>query len=91
METLPLFLIGDIFKTSLVLKLGQEINGQADIARKAPIEEVVRLQTVEAEGLLHDLGIQDRFSSRHSPRGIFCSRTLNLRSISALDMSWITF
>ncbi|KAD4983030.1 hypothetical protein E3N88_19701 [Mikania micrantha] len=65
---------------------GFQINGQADIARKAPIEEVVRLQTVEAEGLLHDLGIQDRFSSRHSPRGIFCSRTLNLRSISALDI-----
>lgn len=34
--------------------------------------------------------VQSPFSSRHSPRGIFCSRTLNLRSISAIgyDMDY---
>ncbi|KAL8244441.1 hypothetical protein R6Q59_010699 [Mikania micrantha] len=72
------------------MNLKYEINGQANIARKGPIEEVARLQAIEAEGLLHDLGIQDPSSSRHSPRGIFCSRTLNLRSISAIgyDMDY---
>ncbi|KAI3686952.1 hypothetical protein L1987_80642 [Smallanthus sonchifolius] len=72
------------------LNLKYEINGQADIARNGPIEEVARLQAIEAEGLLNHLGIQDPSSSRHSPRGIFCSRTLNLRSISAIgyDMDY---
>lgn len=34
--------------------------------------------------------VQDPFSSRYSPRGIFCSRTLNFRSISAIgyDMDY---
>lgn len=34
--------------------------------------------------------VQDPFTTRHSPRGIFCSRTLNLRSISAIgyDMDY---
>ena len=34
--------------------------------------------------------MQSPSSSRHSPRGIFCSRTLNLRSISAIgyDMDY---
>lgn len=33
---------------------------------------------------------QDPFSVRHSPRGIFCTRTLNLRSISVIgyDMDY---
>ncbi|GJU43228.1 5'-nucleotidase domain-containing protein 4 isoform X1 [Tanacetum coccineum] len=66
------------------------INGQTDIAWKGPIEEVARSQALEAEGLLNHLGIQDPSSSRHSPRGIFCTRTLNLRSISAIgyDMDY---
>ncbi|KAK6913597.1 HAD-superfamily hydrolase, subfamily IG, 5'-nucleotidase [Dillenia turbinata] len=55
-----------------------------------PIEEVARLETEEAENLLQELGIPVPFSARHSPRGIFCSRTLNLRSISAIgyDMDY---
>lgn len=34
--------------------------------------------------------LQDPFSARQSVRGIFCSRTLNLRSISAIgyDMDY---
>lgn len=34
--------------------------------------------------------VQDPFSCRHSDRGIFCTRTLNLRSISAIgyDMDY---
>jgi hypothetical protein len=36
------------------------------------------------------LTMQDPFSVRHSPRGIFCTRTLNLRSISVIgyDMDY---
>lgn len=34
--------------------------------------------------------LQAPFSATHSPRGIFCTRTLNLRSISAIgyDMDY---
>nr|XP_043606991.1 5'-nucleotidase domain-containing protein 4 [Erigeron canadensis] len=80
--------LGQSTKGDLHLKYG--INGQTDVAWKGPIEEVARLQAIEAEGLLKDLGIQDPSSSRHSSRGIFCTRTLNLRSISAIgyDMDY---
>lgn len=55
-----------------------------------PIEEVASIEAEEAENLLHHLGIPNPSSSRYSPRGIFCSRTLNLRSISAIgyDMDY---
>ncbi|KAL8161812.1 hypothetical protein V2J09_013301 [Rumex salicifolius] len=55
-----------------------------------PIEEVAKMKAEEAESLLRDLEIPGPFSSRQSPRGIFCSRTLNLRSISAIgyDMDY---
>ncbi|KAF9592900.1 hypothetical protein IFM89_018616 [Coptis chinensis] len=64
------------------------IDGQATL--EGPIEEIARIEAKEAEALLSDLGIPDPFSSRYSPRGIFCSRTLNLRSISAIgyDMDY---
>ncbi|XP_057958919.1 uncharacterized protein LOC131151651 isoform X4 [Malania oleifera] len=64
------------------------IDGQE--ALEGPIEEVARMEALETEHLLRDLGILGPFSSRHSPRGIFCSRTLNLRSISAIgyDMDY---
>ncbi|KAK4586299.1 hypothetical protein RGQ29_023462 [Quercus rubra] len=57
---------------------------------EGPIEQVARVEAEEAENLLRDLGIPSPSSSRHSPRGIFCSRTLNLRSISAIgyDMDY---
>nr|KAJ0201650.1 hypothetical protein LSAT_V11C600342330 [Lactuca sativa] len=76
--------------TSMLCCVEAGINGHTDIAWKGPIEEVARFQAKEAEGLLKDLGIQDPSSSRHSPRGIFCSRTLNLRSITAIgyDMDY---
>ncbi|CAL2226487.1 unnamed protein product [Prunus armeniaca] len=64
------------------------IDSQATL--KGPIEEVARVEAEEAEDLLRDLGIPTPFSSRQSARGIFCSRTLNLRSISAIgyDMDY---
>ncbi|XP_010547040.1 PREDICTED: 5'-nucleotidase domain-containing protein 4 [Tarenaya hassleriana] len=64
------------------------IDGQATL--KGPIEEVARTEAQAAENLIRDLGIPGPFSARHSPRGIFCSRTLNLRSISAIgyDMDY---
>ncbi|KAF7837632.1 5'-nucleotidase domain-containing protein 4-like [Senna tora] len=64
------------------------IDGHATL--EGPIEEVARTEAKEAEDLLGDLGIPSPSSSRNSPRGIFCSRTLNLRSISAIgyDMDY---
>uniref|UniRef100_A0A6M2EXR6 Uncharacterized protein n=1 Tax=Populus davidiana TaxID=266767 RepID=A0A6M2EXR6_9ROSI len=57
---------------------------------QGPIEEVARKNAEEAENLLNDLGISSPSSARNSSRGIFCSRTLNLRSISAIgyDMDY---
>ncbi|XP_020226786.1 5'-nucleotidase domain-containing protein 4 isoform X2 [Cajanus cajan] len=64
------------------------IDGHASL--EGPIEKVARSEAREAEDLLKDLGIPSPSSSRNSPRGIFCSRTLNLRSISAIgyDMDY---
>ncbi|KAL9237571.1 hypothetical protein vseg_012103 [Gypsophila vaccaria] len=55
-----------------------------------PIEEIANVEAQQAEHLLRHLGIQAPFSAIHSPRGIFCTRTLNLRSISAIgyDMDY---
>ncbi|KAL9390638.1 hypothetical protein Peur_019243 [Populus x canadensis] len=57
---------------------------------QGPIEEVAMKEAEEAEDLLNDLGISSPSSERNSSRGIFCSRTLNLRSISAIgyDMDY---
>ncbi|KAF7145349.1 hypothetical protein RHSIM_Rhsim04G0249000 [Rhododendron simsii] len=70
------------------LRLNSGIDGQASL--DGPIEEVARMEAQEAEDLLNDLGISSPFSSWNSPRGIFCSRTLNFRSISAIgyDMDY---
>lgn len=83
--------------------LGQSTKGDMNLKRElldafgvdgeetleGPIEEVARLETQEAEDLLRDLGIPSP-SSRNSSHGIFCSRTLNLRSISVIgyDMDY---
>lgn len=60
------------------------------VSLEGPIVEVARFEAQEAEDLLKDLGIPSPSSARNSPRGIFCSRTLNLRSISAIgyDMDY---
>lgn len=57
---------------------------------EGPIEELAKMEAGEAERLLSDLGIPAPFSATNSPRGIFCTRTLNLRSISAIgyDMDY---
>ncbi|XP_068663269.1 uncharacterized protein [Aristolochia californica] len=57
---------------------------------EGPIEKIARIEAKEAETLLGQLGIPAPFSSGQSPRGIFCTRTLNLRSISAIgyDMDY---
>ncbi|GER31471.1 cytosolic purine 5-nucleotidase [Striga asiatica] len=79
--------------------LGQSTRGDLDLnfefddegaCLDGPIEDVARMEAQEAEHLLNHLGIPDPLSSRYSPRGIFCSRTLNLRSISAIgyDMDY---
>ncbi|KAF6167194.1 hypothetical protein GIB67_029832 [Kingdonia uniflora] len=66
----------------------QGIDGVASL--EGPIEDIAKMKAKEAGDLLNDLGIPDPLSSRHSPRGIFCTRTLNLRSISAIgyDMDY---
>ncbi|KAG5235987.1 hypothetical protein OIU76_010808 [Salix suchowensis] len=57
---------------------------------QGPIEEIAWKEAEEAGDLLNDLGISSPSSVRNSSRGIFCSRTLNLRSISAIgyDMDY---
>ncbi|CAA7400154.1 unnamed protein product [Spirodela intermedia] len=64
------------------------VDGQAALG--GPIEEIARIEAEEAKTLLSHLDIPDPLTSMHSPRGIFCSRTLNLRSISAIgyDMDY---
>uniref|UniRef100_A0A6N2K9R4 5'-nucleotidase n=1 Tax=Salix viminalis TaxID=40686 RepID=A0A6N2K9R4_SALVM len=64
------------------------IDGPATL--QGPIEEVAWKEAEVAKNLLNDLGISSPPSARNSSRGIFCSRTLNLRSISAIgyDMDY---
>ncbi|GAB2265537.1 hypothetical protein Dimus_000585 [Dionaea muscipula] len=59
-------------------------------AFEGPIEDVAKVEAQEAEDLLMRLGFPGPYSGMHSSRGIFCSRTLNLRSISAIgyDMDY---
>lgn len=45
-----------IFICILCIEAG--VNGVTDVAWKGPIEEVAKLQAIEAEGLLKDLGIK---------------------------------
>ncbi|XP_010558821.2 PREDICTED: 5'-nucleotidase domain-containing protein 4-like, partial [Tarenaya hassleriana] len=84
--------LGQSTKGDLNLKLDSlqsfGLEGQATL--KGPIEEVARTETQAAENLIRDLGIRAPFSARNYPTGIFCSRTLNLRSISAIgyDMDY---
>lgn len=78
--------LGESTKGDLFLNMG--VNGQASL--QGPIEEIAKIEAGEAEGLLRNLGISDPLSTRYSPRGIFCSRTLNVRSISCIgyDMDY---
>ncbi|XP_042475619.1 cytosolic purine 5'-nucleotidase isoform X3 [Macadamia integrifolia] len=98
--------LGQSTKGDLNLKehlVASGIDRQATL--EGPIEEIAWMEAKEAEKLLNNLGVpvtvktvvckltdcyMDPFSSRYSPRGIFCSRTLNLRSISAIgyDMDY---
>ncbi|KAL0889939.1 hypothetical protein Bca101_013922 [Brassica carinata] len=83
--------LGQSTKGDLNLKLDPLLsfgNGQATL--EGPIEEVAKTEAQAAENLIRELGIQGPFSAQHSPRGIFCSRTLNLRSISVIgyDMDY---
>ncbi|VAH75549.1 unnamed protein product [Triticum turgidum subsp. durum] len=63
-------------------------NGQSTL--HGPIEQIAWKEARQAETLLSDLGIADPLTVRNSPRGIFCTRTLNLRSISVIgyDMDY---
>ncbi|XP_031285802.1 cytosolic purine 5'-nucleotidase isoform X2 [Pistacia vera] len=84
--------LGQSTKGDLNLKLDhlQAFGLDGQITLDGPIEEVARIEAEEADNLLTDLGIPSPSSARNSPRGIFCSRTLNLRSISAIgyDMDY---
>lgn len=77
--------LGESTKGDLNLNFGIDSK-----ALQGPVEEVAKMEAEEAENLLQHLGIPVPYNARHSPRGIFCSRTLNLRSISAIgyDMDY---
>ncbi|XP_031496925.1 uncharacterized protein LOC116262049 [Nymphaea colorata] len=97
---------GDLFSVTSSSKcdidyLGESTKGDLNVkkehlgslgldGREGPIEEVARIEAMEADTMLNELGLPAPLSSRHSPRGIFCSRTLNLRSISVIgyDMDY---
>ncbi|KAL2459790.1 HAD-superfamily hydrolase [Forsythia ovata] len=80
--------LGQSTKGDLNVNLNLGIDEEPGL--RGPIEEVARMEAQGAENLLNHLGIPDPLSARHSPRGIFCTRTLNLRSISAIgyDMDY---
>ncbi|KAK9161863.1 hypothetical protein Syun_008204 [Stephania yunnanensis] len=63
---------------------------EGQVALDGPIEEIARIEAEGAEKLLSNLGIMEPSSLRYSPHGIFCTRTLNLRSISVIgyDMDY---
>ncbi|GAA0169786.1 nucleotide phosphatase [Lithospermum erythrorhizon] len=72
------------------LNLNHGSDASAWEVQQGPIEQVARFEAREARALLQELDIPEPFSARHSPRGIFCTRTLNLRSISVIgyDMDY---
>ncbi|KAL2630442.1 hypothetical protein R1flu_015128 [Riccia fluitans] len=57
---------------------------------RGPIEEVAKHEAKEAEGLLEKLKVPARWPEGKASRGIFCSRTLSLRSITTIgyDMDY---
>ncbi|XP_078149149.1 HAD-superfamily hydrolase, subfamily IG, 5'-nucleotidase [Carex rostrata] len=96
---------GDVFSVTSSAKsdvdyLGESTKGDLNVKREhlqafvdkigGPIEEIAMKEAKEAEALLHHLRIADPLAVRQSPRGIFCTRTLNLRSIGAIgyDMDY---
>ncbi|CAM0880745.1 unnamed protein product [Alopecurus aequalis] len=80
--------LGESTKGDLNVRL-DALGGNGNSALHGPIEEIAWKEAREAETLLTDLGI-DPLTLRNSPRGIFCTRTLNLRSISVIgyDMDY---
>ncbi|KAF3332907.1 5'-nucleotidase domain-containing protein 4 isoform X1 [Carex littledalei] len=96
---------GDVFSVTSSAKsdvdyLGESTKGDLNVKREhfqafvdkigGPIEEIAMKEAKEAEALLQHLRIADPLAVRQSPRGIFCTRTLNLRSIGAIgyDMDY---
>ncbi|XP_024520230.1 cytosolic purine 5'-nucleotidase isoform X2 [Selaginella moellendorffii] len=63
--------------------------GSVDLA-PGSIEELAREEAREAECLLEELNVPAQYPHGIASRGIFCSRTLNLRSIAAIgyDMDY---
>ncbi|XP_068659725.1 uncharacterized protein [Aristolochia californica] len=84
--------LGESTKGDLNVKRGHlEAFGMDGLTTlEGPIEKIARIEAKEAETLLGQLGIHAPLSSGQSHRGIFCTRTLNLRSISAIgyDMDY---
>eukprot|EP01018_Ginkgo_biloba_P025931 Gb_02845 [translate_table: standard] len=63
---------------------------EGGLTLEGPIEEIAKAEAKEAEMLLDELDIPAPFPCGLATRGIFCSRTLNLRSITAIgyDMDY---
>eukprot|EP00249_Psilotum_nudum_P020418 c27694_g1_i1 orf=1-1302(-) len=75
--------------------LGESTKGDLNVRRDfiegfGSVEEVAKAEAKEAEMLLDELQIPGWFPYGLTQRGIFCSRTLNLRSISTIgyDMDY---
>ncbi|CAI5464143.1 unnamed protein product [Closterium sp. Yama58-4] len=84
---------GDMVLPDLPVDLENEGRRAFDLelqADQGPIEELAKAEADEAEMLLEQLGVPPQFPHGLASRGIFCSRTLNLRSITTIgyDMDY---
>ncbi|CAI5507526.1 unnamed protein product [Closterium sp. Naga37s-1] len=84
---------GDMVLPDLPVDLENEGRRAFDLdlgADVGPIEELAKAEADEAEMLLEQLGVPPQFPHGLASRGIFCSRTLNLRSITTIgyDMDY---
>ncbi|CAI7921602.1 unnamed protein product, partial [Closterium sp. NIES-53] len=82
---------GDMVLPDLPVDLENEGRHDLDLgADVGPIEELAKAEADEAEMLLEQLGVPPQFPHGLASRGIFCSRTLNLRSITTIgyDMDY---
>ncbi|CAI6006080.1 unnamed protein product [Closterium sp. NIES-64] len=84
---------GDMVLPDLPVDLENEGRRAFDLelqVDEGPIEELAKAEADEAEMLLEQLGVPPQFPHGLASRGIFCSRTLNLRSITTIgyDMDY---
>ncbi|XP_024371454.1 uncharacterized protein [Physcomitrium patens] len=81
---------GDMKVRPEAFEFGESSLKEVAASLDGSIEEVAKAEAMEAESLLDSLHIPRRFPHGVASRGIFCSRTLSLRSITTIgyDMDY---